>query len=107
MSQSFRRSKSLNPFASAISRPVKHQDYGDRLRTVFIWRIPKPSRAAFEYPGKTALGKAEAEERSINGRYFEVAERSHPGVGEKAAPGYSARTAVRACSRNHLQVNAV
>ena len=37
----------------------------------------------------TFLGDAET-------RYFEVAERSLPGVGEEAAPGYSARAAARA-----------
>jgi hypothetical protein len=36
---------------------------------------------------------------------IEVAERSLPGVGEEAAPGYSARVAFRARSRNHLQLN--
>jgi hypothetical protein len=37
--------------------------------------------------------------------YFGVAERSHPGVGEEATPGYPTRAAMRARLWNHLELN--
>jgi hypothetical protein len=69
---------------------------------LFLQRLRRQSRRVAYHARCTSRRRSQPRRRlfaflgDAGTRYFEVAEHSLPGVGEEAAPGYSARVAMRA-----------